>query len=220
MNCPYFVRYCSKCNNLLLVCSINFSKHKTGKYGFKSMCKRCQSKEEKQRHYSNKDKINKRHRDNYHNNIEKEHARGKAYYESHKEERLKKCKEYRKNNPEKTFNKLTKRRYKEEILGNGITKEQWLEMMNFFDWKCAYSGIIFSSHNINKDRTIDHIVSLNNNGEHEIWNCVPMYSNYNYSKQDKEMLEWYKQQEFYSEKRLNKIYEWQKYAYKKWKENL
>ena len=218
MNCPYFVRYCSKCNRLLLICPINFAKHKTGKYGFKSICKTCTSIEEKNRHHKNKDKINQRHRDNYHNNIEKEHARSKIYYESHKEERLQKNKEYRKNNPDKVFNKLSRRRYKEENLGDGITKEQWLDMMNYFNWQCAYSGITFSSHNNNKDRTIDHIISLNNNGEHEIWNCVPMYSNYNYSKQDKDILEWYKEQDYFSEERLNKIYAWQKYAKEKWKE--
>ena len=30
------------------------------------------------------------------------------------------------------------------------------------------------------------------------------------------MLNWYQKQEFYSEERLQKIYEWQEYAYEKW----
>lgn len=30
------------------------------------------------------------------------------------------------------------------------------------------------------------------------------------------MEEWYQQQEYYSEERLNKIYEWQEYAKNKW----
>ena len=213
MNCPYFVRYCSKCNSLLLVCSINFRKQKTGKYGFGSICKKCTSIKEKERHHKNKDKINKRHRDNYHKNIEKEHARSKAYYESHKEERLQKNKEYRQNNPNKVFNKQTRRRYKEQNLGTGISKEQWYELMQFFNWECAYSGEKLIK---GKNRTIDHIIPLNNKGVNEIWNCVPMLYSYNSSKQDEEMLKWYKKQEFYTEERLNKIYEWQRYAYDKW----
>lgn len=43
-----------------------------------------------------------------------------------------------------------------------------------------------------------------------------MYANYNYSKQNKDMLSWYKQQDFYSEEKLNKIYEWIEYAKNKW----
>ena len=38
----------------------------------------------------------------------------------------------------------------------------------------------------------------------------------NSSKNDKDMLQWYKEQTFFSEERLHKIYEWQEYAYKKW----
>ena len=85
-------------------------------------------------------------------------------------------------------------------------------MMKFFGGCCAYSGI-----QLNKDnRSIDHIIPLNNNGEHEIWNCVPMLINYNSSKYNKDMLNWYIQQEFYSEERLKKIYEWTEYAKKKY----
>ena len=39
----------------------------------------------------------------------------------------------------------------------------------------------------------------------------------NSSKQDRDMLEWYKEQDCFSEARLAKIYEWQEYARKKWK---
>ena len=88
--------------------------------------------------------------------------------------------------------------------------------MKFFNWKCAYSGEPLN----NKNRTIDHIKPLNKGGEHEVWNCVPMFANYNFSKNAKDMLEWYKEQEFYSEERLQKIYEWQKYSYEKWGNDL
>ena len=49
-----------------------------------------------------------------------------------------------------------------------------------------------------------------------IWNCVPMTRSLNSSKQDKDMLEWYEEQECYDPSRLQKIYDWQEYARKKW----
>ena len=88
--------------------------------------------------------------------------------------------------------------------------------MNFFDWKCAYSQESFNDKIDKKKRTVDHIIPIDLQGLNEPWNCVPMCKGYNSSKHKSNMLEWYKQQEFYSEKQLDKIYEWQKYAYDKW----
>ena len=85
--------------------------------------------------------------------------------------------------------------------------------MDFFDWKCAYSGEKLTKSN----RSLDHIVSLNKNGENEIWNLVPMLKKYNSKKYTNDMLEWYILQPFYSEERLNKIYEWIKIAEEKYK---
>lgn len=87
-------------------------------------------------------------------------------------------------------------------------------MMDFFEWRCAYSGEYLGGNSNN--RSIDHIVPLSNGGLNEIWNCVPMLKSYNSSKNTKNMLEWYMKQDFYSEERLNKIYEWQQYAFNKW----
>ena len=133
-------------------------------------------------------------------------------YEEHKKEISEYKKKYRKDNPEKFFNHFNNRRLKEENQGNGINREQWFEMMEFFNWGCAYSGIQLTKEN----RSIDHIVALDNGGEHEIWNLVPCYLNYNSSKREKNMLEWYLEQPFFSIERLTKIYEWRIYAYEKW----
>ena len=142
----------------------------------------------------------------------------KKYYEEHKKEISEYKKKYRKDNPEKFFNHFNNRRLKEENQGNGINREQWFEMMEFFNWTCAYSGEYLGGDNKDRRRTIDHIVPLNNNGEHEIWNCVPMLKSYNSSKHDNNMLSWYLQQEYFDIDRLTKIYEWRIYAYWKWKE--
>lgn len=141
----------------------------------------------------------------------------KQYYETHKEELKEYQKRYNEDNPEKIFNQRTKRRLREDNQGDGFTKEQWYEMMCFFDWKCAYSSIYIG--NDSEFRTIDHIIPLSKGGLNEIWNCIPCYSIYNYQKHTKDMFEWYKEQEFYSEERLQKIYEWIEYAKNKWDNN-
>ena len=88
--------------------------------------------------------------------------------------------------------------------------------MKFFGFRCASSGQILS-----KDtRSLDHIKPLNQGGEHEIWNLVPMDRRLNSSKHDKDMEEWYKEQDFYSEERLQKIYEWQEYAFNKYANSI
>ena len=85
-------------------------------------------------------------------------------------------------------------------------------MMQFFEWRCAYSGIILDKNN----RSIDHIISLSNGGLNEPWNCVPMLRNLNSSKSTNDMMNWYSQQVFFDIDRLLKIYEWIEYAWNKW----
>ena len=164
-------------------------------------------------YHNNKEKYEKYRNDNkekfkdYHRN----------YYNNNKEKINQTNKEWRECNPEKVLNYNIKRREKEDYQGNGINEKQWFEMMEFFDWKCAYSGEYIGGDNKDRKRTIDHIVALNNNGEHDVWNCIPMYANYNYSKGDSNMLEWYLKQPFFSIERLTKIYEWRIYTYWKYK---
>ena len=245
MKCPFCIKICTKCGELLVAYNGNFNKNKTSKSGLNSKCKKCVREQSKKRYeenreekldkckkyrdthkeeikeymeqYSqnNKEKIKERNKKYTENNKEKIKKYHKNYYEEHKDDIKERQKKYHKNNPEVAFNKRNKRRLKEENQGSGISKEQWIDMVEFFDWKCAYSGEYLGNKN-NYDRTIDHIIPIDKNGEHEIWNCVPMIRNYNSSKQDKDMLEWYIQQDFYLEERLNKIYEWIEYAKNKY----
>lgn len=271
MNCPYCIKVCSRCGKLLIANKVNFDKQKSGKYGLRSVCKKCRKEEFKKEYKNNLEKYKEKNKKYYNDNLEKERERSrkknkeyrknnpekakesskkstkkwrendpekaksvnrennkkyrknnsdkirksrKQYYENNKETIKEKRKIWIKSNPEKIFNQSMRRRQLEENQGNGITKEQWFDMMEFFDWKCAYSDEYIGGDS--KYRTVDHIVALNNGGENEIWNLVPMYRNYNSSKNTNNMEEWYIQQEFYSEERLNKIYEWIKYAKEKW----
>ena len=186
MACIYLCKRCTKCGRILPL--IGFNKDSQGKLKRKSYCRKCSNQY------------------------------GKEYREKNKDKRREYDKKYRMSPRGQvvTFNKHHKRKLRKENQGSGITKEQWVEMMEFFDWKCAYSELTLDK---NKNRTIDHIIPLSKNGDHEIWNLVPMCSNYNFQKQDKDMLEWYQEQEFYSEERLMKIIEWTIYAYDKWGKN-
>ena len=285
MKCPFVIKVCTKCGEILVANSMNFGKMKRGKYGLKAECKKCKNqcnkeyyennkeeikeykkeyyennkeeikdkckeyrennkeklkeyyennkeeikeykkeyyennkerlrKEKREYYENNKDKLKEYRKEYYENNKDKLKEYRKEYYENNKEEIKDKRKEYCENNPHITFNNNNKRRQKEESQGDGLSKEQWLEMMKFFDFRCAYSGEYIGGNS--EFRTVDHIISLNNGGENEIWNCVPMYKSYNSSKYTNDMLEWYKQQEFFNIDRLRKIFEWRDYAFRKW----
>ena len=185
MNRPSYLLF-KKCTKCGEIKHISgYSKNKGRKYGVNSYCKECNREYHKQYREDNKEYI-------------------KGYQ-----------KEYRKNNPDKIFNNDSRRRFKENTQGNGISQEQWYECFEFFNWECAYSGIQLTKDN----RNLDHIVALDNGGEHEIWNCVPMFDKYNFQKKTSDMLEWYLQQEYFDIDRLTKIYEWRIYAYEKWGRN-
>ena len=214
MKIPYVMKRCTCCGRWLVASTVNFSRIKAGKYGLWAMCKECKKRYDKQRHEANREKILEQQKQWREANREKEAERKKRYYEANREKIAKRHKQYYESPQGQAvaFNIQQRRRAKEKQQGTGITKEQWLEMMKFFDWKCAYSGETLND----KIRSIDHIVPLNSNGDNMIWNCVPMTRSLNSSKQDKDMLEWYRGQSFYSEARLEKIYKWQEYARKKW----
>lgn len=212
LKCPFVIKVCTKCKRILVANEINFKKRKGGKYGLSSECKVCSNKRYKEWRENNLEYDKERHLE--WNNKNKKHIKNydKKRYQENREKILKRRKEYDEKNPEKVFNRHNRRRSRENNQGNGITKEQWREMMEFFDWRCAYSGISLDKNN----RSVDHIMSLNKNGENEIWNCVPMLISYNCSKHNKNMEDWYIEQEFFDIDRLLKIYEWIEYAYNKW----
>ena len=233
-------KICVKCGKELPNTNEYFAKRykrKDGTYLLATKCKECVKIDDKEYHKNNYEK-EKAYREANAERIKaykdsrKEMTKeyDKKRYQENKEKLLDQSKKWREANRERCrensrkwaqspsgqashFNSYNKRKMREQNQGNGITGTQWREMMSFFDWKCAYSDKRLT----NNTRTIDHIVPLNSGGEHEIWNLVPMTKSLNSSKQDKNMLEWYKEQDCYDPKRLAKIYEWQEYARQKWK---
>lgn len=155
-----------------------------------------------------REKENKKRRERYKNNSKNE--------EWVKEEKRKR-REYLKNNPNISFNQNNRRRNKLKNQGRGIIDEQYKECNEWFNWECAYSNEKLQNNNSTYGRTLDHIVALDNGGLNEPWNVIPMRRGYNCSKNStKNSLTWYMEQEYFNEERLNKIVEWQIYAYNKW----
>lgn len=237
MNIPYVFKKCSKCGRWLVANNINFYKSKRGKYGLYCWCKECMSiynkkyyGQHREEHIERNKKYKEEHKEviaqyykKYNKNYYEENKEViveymKNYYEENKEKIVKYREKYNKT-PQGQANRLndnTKRRQREEQQGKGLTGQQWLEMMKFFDFKCAYSGEYIGGKENQSIRSIDHIVPLAKGGLNEIWNCVPMYRSLNSSKCNSNIEEWYPQQDFYNEDRLNKINKWCKYAYNKW----
>lgn len=235
MNIPYVFKKCSKCGEWLVASSVNFYKHSKSRDGLDSRCKKCLNSYGKERRaesrkmresrneYKPKTKeqrleFSKMHKEKNDNNRKLRQAQYQRQYRQENKEVLAEYYRQYRQTPQgqvTRFNSHQRRRAKEQKQGSGITKEQWLECMIFFDWKCAYSGKYLGGSN-NKRRSIDHIIALNNGGVNEVWNLVPMIKSLNSSKQDKDMMTWYTKQDFFSEERLNKIKDWQEYAYNKW----
>lgn len=120
--------------------------------------------------------------------------RKKQYYEEHVDE----LRAYR-------FNRTAKERYdNEDIEFNIISTEEFLSIYDFFDNKCAYSGEPLEKGNW----SIDHIIPLDQGGVNELYNLVPCLLKYNSSKHNRDMEEWFRTMECFSEERLAKIYEW------------
>lgn len=210
--------------------------------GTNGMCNDCDRERDKLNHRKRKDELSKYHKKYYQENKEKVREKQNEWIENNKEN----LKEYSKNyrlinkeeiskrnkkyyqenkkrineytriylneNPHYRFNTHVNRRSREEQ--GGITTEQWKECLDYFHWTCAYSGEYIGGNKT--DRTLDHIIPLYAGGKNEIWNLIPMKRNYNCSKKERLPMEWYKEQEYYDEDRVNKIKEWQLYAFNKY----
>ena len=124
-------------------------------------------------------------------------------------------KQWREDNRELCNKYNHKRRALKAQNGGEYTLEQWQECLEFFDYKCAYSGKPINKSNVN----VEHIIPISKGGTSNITNIVPALDSVNKSKNNKDMLSWYKEQPYFSEERLNKILDWIEYASSKYELN-
>lgn len=152
-------------------------------------------------------------------NSESNKLRKKKYYEAHKEEICLKAREYRESKHKAgTFiegkRDSVKQRCKSQrrkALKRGLTATfnftQWEECKNFFNNRCAYCG---------KEDGLaqDHFIPLANGGGYDKFNIVPACMMCNSHKRDLDFFEWYRQQDFYSKEREQKILKYLGYGTK------
>jgi 5-methylcytosine-specific restriction endonuclease McrA len=104
-----------------------------------------------------KEKIDKRHKEWVTNNKERVREHQKKYYESKKG----------------MLCKLKKRLKRKENINNVIctlTNEEWLEILDYFNYHCAYCNRKFDKKN---KPTKDHIIPITKGGSHTKENIVP-----------------------------------------------
>lgn len=193
------LKICTKCNRSFPMTTEYFNSHKNHKDGLTSQCKECLNKSNRQYKKNNCNNLKEQSKSYYQKNINKIRARHRKYQ-----------KLFRYTIDGKEIMKIYK--YKSSTLaflnGGEYTLEQWKECIDFFENRSAYTGKILNSDNIN----VEHIIPLSKGGTSFIWNICPSIDYANFSKNDKNMEDWYRKQIYFSEERLEKIYAWIEYA--------
>lgn len=171
-----------------------FNKSNQTKSGRTCYCKECIRKMQKE-HYSQpgvREKHIAKCREYRKNHLEQEKRNHKRYREEHKEEVNRKKLEYAKNHRE-WVNKIVsnwfsknadkhiqynsaRRALVASAPGNGITSEEWGELVNKYGNKCLACGAT------DRRLTIDHVIPLSVGGAHDIRNVQPLCKKCNSSK--------------------------------------
>jgi hypothetical protein len=101
---------------------------------------------------------------------------------------------------------------------HNITNQEWKQCKKYFSNQCAYCGLQLSEHYVNYNGQMklfdfdkEHVYHT---GENDLSNCVPSCRICNVNKYQFNVEEWYKEQSYYSEERLNKINTWINNDYK------
>lgn len=196
---------CTKCGEIKPL--NEFYRNKASKDGYRSDCKDCCAARKKKWKENNRDKVlaekrryRERHKDKINARIREYRTENKEYvnelkrkaYEENRERYLE-------------LQRIRKRRYKARKRSNGgsYTSDELDDCLHYFNYRCAYTG-----EPLGDDYHMDHVVPVSKGGSSNIWNMVPSLPHVNISKLDRDMTEWYKEQDYYSDDRLLKILAW------------
>lgn len=80
----------------------------------------------------------------------------------------------------------------------GLNMQDWKSVLEEFDYSCAYCG---SKEGLEQD----HLIPFSDGGTTTIDNIVPACRRCNASKQNKDVIEWYKNQDFYDEEKCKHL---------------
>jgi 5-methylcytosine-specific restriction endonuclease McrA len=102
----------------------------------------------------------------------------------------------------KSYIHLNRRKTRKQNCIATLTSDEFEECLAYFDFKDAYTGLpmeIISQ---------DHVIPLSKGGGYVKQNIIPCEKSINSSKNNSDMETWYRQQPFFDEGRLQKIYDW------------
>lgn len=204
--------FCKKCSSKTIhksceFCGKNFVTSYPNQKVCSDVCKIEKGKEKKEQKKAYSKAYREKNKEYYKKYREENKERISKLKKKFRQENQEKIKEYvkkYKKTDKYKFIKKNQRHKRKELSKNGvgITIDQWNECLKFFNYKCAYSGEECDC------LQMEHIVPLTKGGEHSYYNIVPCIGNYNSSKGNKNMEEWYRKQPYFSEERLQKIYEY------------
>lgn len=200
-------KQCNHCFTWLPCTTDQYYKSNNKTDGLYPRCIECEKKIASQWAKDNKEQHNENNRKAFAEN--KWDVKGIMRKSSRKRRKNGKYDKWLENNPEK------RKQYIYNHRNHDITEKEWQACLKFFNHKCAYCGLPLSEHK-NKYKEQLHKEHADHNGYNDVRNCVPACKTCNSAKWAFPLEEWYKEQEFFSEERLSKIYQWINEEYKKY----
>lgn len=203
-------KQCSQCKEWLEETIENFYLRNKSKpeLGFAPECKICAGKRARKWSVNHNDKCRESSRKNRKTlkrkkNERERHQRrlARGYFE-----------DYQENNPNKF------KIYTENHRIHDITRSEEEALLKVFDYSCAYCGMTLQEHK-KKFKQKLHNDHVDHNGHNDLRNDVPACKQCNSYKWQHDMEEWFREQEFFSEDRYNKIIWWTTEGYKQYIED-
>ena len=105
----------------------------------------------------------------------------------------------------RNFNRHSRHRFPKENYISDITVDQFIELLVFFECRCAYTGEPLNDTTL----SLDHLQTRTKNGIHHISNVVPCTKEANNKKYNKDFQQWYINSEYFTMERYAKIMAWQ-----------
>lgn len=136
---------------------------------------------------------------------EENREKGRHHYRINRERILARMRDRYKNSPSIQFYNRQKKQKRKALLKSlpaTLTRQQYEECLRFFNYECVYCG---SKNNL----TQEHLVPVKYHGSYTKHNIVPACSCCNLGRKAQPLDQWYRQQSFFSAKRLAKIKRWQ-----------
>jgi hypothetical protein len=200
---------CTKCKEFKPMTEEYFYKWSHGTVdNFHPRCANCCVEDVQKRREKDPEYQAKLARDSFNRRFERDQKLKERQRKTSKESRLKgKQKEWQQNNPERV-RELSKRHRNHDITDN-----EWNSCLKIFNNSCCYCGVP-NDEQYKKYKQVLHKDHVEHDGYNDIRNAAPACRGCNDRKWQHNMESWFREQEFFSEERLNFIQWWITEGYK------